>query len=165
MGLGLELYHGLSWVSSLPTADLGTPQSIRLHEPIPYNKSLFIDILLFLSLWRFLTNMVPIISLFVFNKFIYLFLATLGLCCCARAFSSCSEWGYSSLRCTGFSLRWLHLLQSMGSRCTGFSSCGSRALELRLSSCGARALLLRGMWDLPRPGLSNPRPLRWQADS
>ena len=25
--------------------------------------------------------------------FIYLFLAALGLCCCARAFSSCSEWG------------------------------------------------------------------------
>ena len=30
------------------------------------------------------------------NKFIYLFilfLAALGLCCCAQAFSSCSEWG------------------------------------------------------------------------
>ena len=25
--------------------------------------------------------------------FIYLFLAALGLCCCTRAFSSCSEWG------------------------------------------------------------------------
>ena len=25
--------------------------------------------------------------------FIYLFLAALGLCCCARAFSSCGEWG------------------------------------------------------------------------
>ena len=25
--------------------------------------------------------------------FIYLFLAVLGLCCCVRAFSSCSEWG------------------------------------------------------------------------
>ena len=23
----------------------------------------------------------------------YLFLATLGLCCCARAFSSCGKWG------------------------------------------------------------------------
>ena len=35
--------------------------------------------------------------------------------------------GYSSLRCTGFSLRWLLLLWSTGSRCAGFSSCGSRA--------------------------------------
>ena len=29
----------------------------------------------------------------LFNKFIYLFLAALGLRCCARAFSSCGEWG------------------------------------------------------------------------
>ena len=27
------------------------------------------------------------------NKFIYLFLAVVGLCCCLRAFSSCGEWG------------------------------------------------------------------------
>ena len=47
--------------------------------------------------------------------------------------------GYSSLWCTGFSLWWLLLLRSMGSRCTGFSNCGSRALERRLSSCGTRA--------------------------
>ena len=33
--------------------------------------------------------------------------------------------GYSSLRCAGFSLRWLLLLQSTGSRHTGFSSCGA----------------------------------------
>ena len=28
-----------------------------------------------------------------FNKFIYLFLAALGLCCCVQAFSSCNEQG------------------------------------------------------------------------
>ena len=39
---------------------------------------------------------------------------------------------YSLLRCTGFSL-WASLLQSTGS--------------------GTRALLLRGMWDLPQPGV------------
>ena len=60
---------------------------------------------------------------------------------------------YSSLRCAGFSLQWLLLLRSTGSMCEGFSSCGSRALECRVSSCGARAWLLRGMWDLPGPGL------------
>ena len=32
--------------------------------------------------------------------------------------------GYSSLWCAGFSLRWLLLLQSTGSRHVGFSSCG-----------------------------------------
>ena len=34
--------------------------------------------------------------------------------------------GYSSLRCAGFSLRWLLLLRSTGSRCVGFSSYGMR---------------------------------------
>ena len=38
----------------------------------------------------------------------------------------------------------------------GFSSCGSWALERRLSSCGARASLLRSMWDLPRPEPVSP---------
>ena len=47
--------------------------------------------------------------------------------------------GYSSLRCTGFSLQWLLLLQSMGSRRVDFCSCASWALELRRSSCGAWA--------------------------
>ena len=41
----------------------------------------------------------------------------------------------------------------MGSRRVGFSSCGLQAPERRLSSCGARASLLRGMGDLPGPGL------------
>ena len=34
----------------------------------------------------------------------------------------------------------------------GLNSCGSRALEHRLSSC-ALTQLLCGMWDLPRPGI------------
>ena len=37
--------------------------------------------------------------------------------------------GYSPLQCSGFSLQWLLLLQSKSSRATGFSSCGSQALE------------------------------------
>ena len=54
--------------------------------------------------------------------------------------------GYSSLQGAGFSLRWLLLLQSTGSRCAGFSS------------CGAPAYLLRGMWDLPGPKLEPVSP-------
>ena len=46
---------------------------------------------------------------------------------------------YSSLGCMGFSLRWLLLLWSTGSRRVGFSSCGAWALEHRLSSCGSWA--------------------------
>ena len=66
--------------------------------------------------------------------------------------------GYSSLRCAGFSLQWLLLLRNMGSRRAGLSSCGSWALERRLSSCGARVLLLCGIWDLPGPGLEPMSP-------
>ena len=40
----------------------------------------------------------------------------------------------------------------------GLSSCGSWALEHRLSSCGARAYLLRSMWDPPGPGLEPVSP-------
>ena len=35
--------------------------------------------------------------------------------------------GYSLLHCVGFSLRWLLLLRSTGSRRVGFSSCGTWA--------------------------------------
>ena len=66
--------------------------------------------------------------------------------------------GYSSLWCAGFSLRWLLLLWSKGCRRQGFSTCGSWALEHRLSSCGSQASLLRGMWDLSGPGLKPMSP-------
>ena len=62
--------------------------------------------------------------------------------------------GYSSLRCSGFPLWWLLLLWSMGSRHTGFSSCGSQALVDRLYSCGTWAQFLQGMWYLPRLGIN-----------
>ena len=57
----------------------------------------------------------------------FLFLAALVFIA-ARGLSlvAVSE-GCSSLRCAGFSLQWLLLLQSTGSRCAGFSSCGTRA--------------------------------------
>ena len=66
--------------------------------------------------------------------------------------------GYSSLQCTGLSLQWPLLLQSTGSRRTGFSSCGSWAPERRLSSCGARAQPLHSMWDPHGPGLEPMSP-------
>ena len=58
--------------------------------------------------------------------------------------------GYSSLWCTGFSLQWL-LLWSTGSRCTGFSSCGTRAQQLWLMGSRVRA------WQLWHTGLIAPR--------
>ena len=46
-------------------------------------------------------------------------------------FSSCREWGYYLFQCTGFSLQWLLLLRSTGSRHVGFSSCNIQAQLLR----------------------------------
>ena len=56
--------------------------------------------------------------------------------------------GYSLLWCAGFLLRWLLLLWSTGSRSVDFSSCGTQALGAQasvvvahgLSSCGSQAL-------------------------
>ena len=103
-------------------------------------------------------------SIFLKKNFIYfwlcwVFVAACGLslvvasggysCCCAQA-SHCG--GFS---CCG--------ARALGTRASvvvahGLSSCGSRALERRLSSCGAWAQLLRGMWDLPGPGLEPVSP-------
>ena len=68
--------------------------------------------------------------------------------------------GARASHCSGFSrcrARALGAQASVVVAC-GLSSCGSRALERRLSSCGARAEFLRGMWDLPRPGLKPVSP-------
>ena len=77
---------------------------------------------------------------------IYLFMAVLGLRCCARVFFSCGEQG---LLCCGVRASHCHGFSCCGARALGvqasvvvaceLSSCGLRALELRLSSCGARA--------------------------
>ena len=104
-------------------------------------------------------------SLFIFcffNKFIYLFifgcvgslllhvgflyLRRVGttLRCGARA-SHCSGFFYCGARALG---TWTSVFVACR-----LSSCGSWALELRLSSCRAQAQLLLGMWDLPRPGV------------
>ena len=91
------------------------------------------------------------------NKFIYLLLRCVFIA--ARGLSLvAASGGYSSLWCAGFSLRWLLSFRSTGSRRVGFSSCGSWALERRLSSCGAQAQLLRSMWDLRGPGLEPVSP-------
>ena len=61
---------------------------------------------------------------FKINKicFIYwVFVAAHGLSLVA------ASGGYSSLRCTGFSLQWFLLLRSTGSRHASFSSCGTQA--------------------------------------
>ena len=75
-------------------------------------------------------------SLSVFLKIIlfYLFLAALGLRCCAQAFSSCGEQGLLFVAVRGLLIVVASLVAEHG-----LSSCGSQALERRLSSCGTWA--------------------------
>ena len=74
-------------------------------------------------------------------------MAVLGLRFCPRAFSSCGKRGPLFIAVRGpltitVSLVAEHRLQTR-----------------RLSNCGSRAQLLRGMWDLPRPGLEPMSPV------
>ena len=68
-------------------------------------------------------------------------MAVLGLRFCARAFSSCGERGPLFIAVRGP----LTVAASLAAE--------QRLQTRRRSSCGSRAQLLRGRWDLPRPGL------------
>ena len=73
-------------------------------------------------------------------------MAVLGLRFCARAFSSCGKWGPLFIA--------VH-----GPLTIAASLVAEHKLQMRrLSICGSRAQLLRGMWDLPRPGLEPVSP-------
>ena len=73
-------------------------------------------------------------------------MAVLGLRFCARAFSSCGKRGPLFIAVRGP----LTVVASLVAE--------HRPQTRRLSSCGSRAQLLRGMWDLPRPGLEPVSP-------
>ena len=73
-------------------------------------------------------------------------LAVLCLCSCARAFPSCGKWGPLFIAVCGP----LTIVASLAAE--------HRLQTRRLSSCGSRAQFLRGMWDLPRPGLEPVSP-------
>ena len=92
----------------------------------------------------------PLNILFFFNiiyLFIYFyFLSVLGLCFCARAFSSCGKRGPLFIAVRGPLIMVASLVAE------------HRLQTRRLSSCGSRAQLLRGMWDPPRPGLKPVSP-------
>ena len=73
-------------------------------------------------------------------------MAVLGLRFCARAFSSCGKWGPLFIAVQGP----LSVAASLVAE--------HRFQTRRLGSCGSRAQLLRGMWDLLRPGLEPVSP-------
>ena len=73
-------------------------------------------------------------------------MAVLCLQFCARAFSSCGKRGPLFIVVRGPFTVAASLVA------------GHRLQTRRLSSCGSQAQLLRGMWDLPGPGLEPVSP-------
>ena len=67
-----------------------------------------------------------ILKVLFVKKFTYFWLSWVFVAACRLSLVEASG-GYCSLQCTGFLLWWLLLLRSTGSRCMGFSSCGTRA--------------------------------------
>ena len=114
----------------------------------------------FMCFWPFVYFWESVYSdpLPIFYNFIYLCLAVLGLHCSTSFSQAAVSRATLQLQWSYFSLRWLVLLQSTGSRCMGFCSYGSWALEPRLNLCGAQPSLLHGMWVLPGPGIEPVSP-------
>ena len=114
--------------------------------------SLFLSSHIHTHVWCYIPFLTSLFFFFFFNFLFYylfiifLFLAVLGLRFCVRAFSSCGEWGPLFITVRGP----LTIAASLVVE--------QRLQTLRLSSCGSRAQLLRGMWDLPRPGLEPVSP-------
>ena len=70
-------------------------------------------------------------------------MAALGLRFCARAFPNCGKRGPL-------------LITVRGPLTIAAPPVAEHRLQARrLSNCGSRAQLLRGIWDLPRPGLEH----------
>ena len=87
-------------------------------------------------------------------RWVFVVARGLSLVAASRATLPCGTW---ASHCSGFSRCRARALGTWDS-VVGLSSCGSQALERRLSSCGARASLLRGTWDLPGPGIKPVSP-------
>ena len=110
------------------------------------SQRLFYLILIWLTSSFLVTVCIYFFSYAFFLKFIYLFMAVLGLRFRARALSSCGEWGplFIAVR---------------GPLTIAASPVAEQRLQTpRLSSCGSRAQPLRGTRDPPRPGLEPASP-------
>ena len=123
------LYQCKTDVAQISTGKLGYLENAARRKGIFNEGSVLTEIILKMNSFF----LYKIIYLFFYFWLRWVFVAACRLSLVAES------GGYSSLWCVGFSLRWLLLLQSTGSRRTSFSSCSSQAPEHRLRSCGARA--------------------------
>ena len=105
---------------------------------------------------------------FFFNLFFYFWLHWVFVAA-RRLPLVVASGGYSLLQCAGFSLWWLLLLQSTGSRSAGFSSCGTHAQQL-WRSLQSSVVVAHGLSCSVACGIfpdqgSKLCPLHWQADT
>ena len=113
----------IMWMSTVTSDDMCRADFIPLnllllHCPLP---GCFL-----LTTFHQWPNLPLLFFFFFLNLFIYFWLCWVLVA--AHGLSLVAEiGGYSSLRCAGFSLQWLLLLRSTGSRCAGFGSCGTWA--------------------------------------
>ena len=86
------------------------------------------------------------------DLFVYLFhfLTMVGLRCCMRACSGCSQQGLLSMLVLGLLTAVAALVgaQAVGSWASVAAASGLQAL-----GCGLSSRLFHGMWDLPEPGV------------
>ena len=85
------------------------------------------------------------VCMYVWLCWVFISVRGLSLVVASGGHSSSRCGGHSSSRCAGLSLSWPLVAEH-------------RLQMQRLSNCGSRAELLRGMWDLPRPGLEPTSP-------
>ena len=96
--------------------------------------------------------------------FIYFWLRWVFVAVCRLSLVAVSG-GYSSLWCTGFSLWWLPLLWSTGSRCVGFSSCGTWAWQLWLVAQDSNPFKMSAHWTaMAVTRRLKPEPLKLYLD-
>ena len=108
--------------------ELDTSEQLNTHTHThTYTQRYFLNV--------FLTNIGESSSSFFLKK-LYLFLAVL----CRLLFSFSEQGLLFCLRCSDFSC-----CRAQALRHVGFSSCGSKVLEHRLSSCGMQAWLFLSM--------------------
>ena len=107
----------------------------------------------FIMCWKVLHNV-----FFFFYSYFILFISFIfgcvGSSVLARAFSSYGKWGPLFIAVHGL----LFIAVRGPLPIAAPPVAGHRLQTRRLSSCGLRAQLLRGMWDLPRPGLEPVSP-------
>ena len=112
-----------------------------------------------------------LITLLLFNFYLFIYFCLCWILTEPGFILVAVHGGYSSLQCAGFSLLWLLLLQSTGSRAQQFQSWheGSIVLVPRLQSTGstpvAHGINFSTVWGVFSDPVLNLCLMHWQADS